>query len=68
MGVDSNNCQSNSSTTMLEPGNDWEIFGHPGKFELIFFRIKGIRDPISVAVYLRTRGASAILNKPVPEL
>ena len=66
MRVDSNNCQSSSSTAMLEPGKD--IFGHPGKFNVTFFRINGIRGPISVAVYRRTRGASTILNKPVPEL
>jgi hypothetical protein len=42
--------------------------GHPGKFNVTFFRIKGIRCPISVAVYRLTRGARAMLNKPVPEL
>ena len=67
--VDSNNCQSNSSATMLEPGDsEEEIFGQPGKFNVMFFRIRGIRASISVAVYRRTRGARAILNKPVPEL
>jgi hypothetical protein len=66
--VDSNSCQSNSSTAMLEPGDSEEIFGQPGKFNLMFFRIRGIRVSISVAVYRRTRGARAILNKPVPEL
>jgi hypothetical protein len=66
--VDSNNCQSNSSATMLEPGDSEEIFGQPGKFSVMFFRIKGISASISVAVYRRTRGARAILNKPVPEL
>lgn len=62
IGVDSNACQSNSSTAMLEP------VGQPGKFNVTFFRIKGIRGSISVAVYRRTRGARAMLSKPVPEL
>jgi hypothetical protein len=53
---------------MLEPGDSEEIFGQPGKFSVMFFRIKGISASISVAVYRRTRGARAILNKPVPEL
>lgn len=66
--MDSNNCQSNSSTAMLEPDDSEDIFGQPGKFNVTFFRIRGIRGLISVAVYCRTRGPRAILNKPVPEL
>ena len=66
--MDSNNCQSSSSATILEPLDSEDVFGQPGKFNVMFFRIRGIRASISVAVYRRTRGARVILNKPVPEL
>ena len=66
--MDSNNCQSSSSATMLEPFDSEEVFGQPGKFSVMFFRIRGISASISVAVYRRTRGARVILNNPVPEL